>query len=131
MTSRSARGSFEKQCGTSFYHKDWNIENKNIVSRRFIVKTSLDKLDKIVKNQKYNTTVSYCQGCIDYVSLNCTECGRSKFTEDKGFQTEIFPLSRSVESQTEGDTYLQGIQNLSYTRTILKVRNSLIILLET
>ena len=49
MTSRSAGGSFEKQCGTSFYHKDWNIENKNMVSRRFIVKTNLDQLDKIVK----------------------------------------------------------------------------------
>ena len=55
--------------------------------------------------------MSYCQGCIDYVSLYCTECGRPKFTEDKGFQTENFPLTRSVESQTEVDTYLQGIQN--------------------
>ena len=54
ITSRSAGGSFEKQCGTSFYHKDWNIDNKNIVSRKFIVKTSLDQLDKIVKIK--NTT---------------------------------------------------------------------------
>ena len=86
MTSRSAGGSFEKQCVTSFYHKDWNIENNNILSRRFIVKTSLDQLNKIVKNKTYNTTVSYCQGCKDYVSLYCTECGRSTFTEDKKIQ---------------------------------------------
>ena len=79
------------------------------------------------ENKKYNTTVSYCQGCIDY--------GRSKFTEDKGFQTKNFPLTRSVEPQTEVDTYLQGISSrytkLSSTRTILQVRNNLIILLET
>ena len=59
-------GSFEKQCGTSFYHKDWNIENNNIVSRRFIVKTSLDQLDKIVKNKKIHTTVSYCQVIFEF-----------------------------------------------------------------
>ena len=58
--------------------------------------------------------MSYCEGCIDYESLYCTECGRSKFTEDKGFQTKIFPLIRSVESQTEEDTNLQGIQNIIY-----------------
>ena len=66
MTSRSAGGSFEKQCGTSFYHKDWNIENKNIFSRKFIVKTSLDQLDKIGKNKKIHTAVSYCQVIFDF-----------------------------------------------------------------
>ena len=48
------------------------------------MKTSLDQLDKIVNNKKYNTTVSYCQGCIDYVNIYCNECGRTELTEDKG-----------------------------------------------
>ena len=49
MTSRSSAGNFEKQCGTSFYHKDWNIENQNLVSRNFIGENQF-RLDKIVKS---------------------------------------------------------------------------------
>ena len=50
MTSRSSAGNSEKQCRTSFYHKDWNIENQDLVSRDLLGKTNLDQLDKIVKS---------------------------------------------------------------------------------
>ena len=58
--------------------------------------------------------MSYCHGCIGYVNIYCTECGRSKLTEDEVFQTEHLALSQSGESQTEEsltETLLQVIQN--------------------
>ena len=53
-------------------------ETNNLVSGAFL------KCFSRVKNKKYNTTVSYFQGCIDYVNIYCTEFGRTKLTENKG-----------------------------------------------
>ena len=66
------------------------------------MKTSLDQLDKIVKHKKYKTTVSYCQGCIDYVNMYCTECGRTKLTEDKGLSHfhEVYNLRLKNRQRT-------------------------------
>ena len=117
MSSRSSVRSFEKQCGTSFCHKDWNIENQNLVSRRFIVQTSLDQLDKILKNKKYITTVSYCQGCIDYVNrgiehdipfINIRKVPREVLKtegEDRGFQLSQGTLRMLMNDKIMFDRY--------------------------
>ena len=117
MSSTSSVRSFEKQCGTSFCHKDWNIENQNLVSRRFIVQTSLDQQDKILKNKKYITTVSYCQRCIDNVNrgiehdipfVNIRKVPREVLkteSEDRGFQLSRGTLRMLMNDKIMFDRY--------------------------
>ena len=88
------------------------------------MKTSLDQLDKIVKNKKYNTTVSYCQGCIDCVILIVLTDAGPNLQRRQRIPNR---LSWSVESQTEestADTCFARYTKISYTLIILPVRKS-------
>lgn len=78
MASSRKSGKFEKQCGTSFMHKTWNVESSKLLNRTKTKNEALSVLDRYYKDKHYTTTVSYCQECVDYVQSTCSECGSSK-----------------------------------------------------
>lgn len=68
MASKSVRGQFVKNCGTSFKHTEWKVPYEdNLLDRRHIKLQELNNLDKIYKNKQYTCQVSYCKGCVKYV----------------------------------------------------------------
>ena len=68
-----------KKCGTDFMHQEWGItctSGESIKVRRNIPKHKLTILDRQYKYHQYPTTISYCNGCIEYLEKTCTECKR-------------------------------------------------------
>ena len=53
-----------KKCGTDFMHQEWGVYIK---VRRNIPKDKLTILDRRYKDHQYQTTISYCNGCIEYL----------------------------------------------------------------
>ena len=57
-----------KKCGTDFMHQEWRITSgQSIKVRRNIPKGKLTILDRQYKDHQYPTTISYCNGCIEYL----------------------------------------------------------------
>ena len=65
-----SKGKFMKTCGTDFMHQEWGITStsgQSIKVRRNITKDKLTILDRQYKDHQYPTTISYCNGCIEYL----------------------------------------------------------------
>ena len=63
-----SKGKFTKKCGTDLMHQEWGItsgESTNV--RHNIPKDKLIILDRPYKDHQYPTTISYCNGCIEYL----------------------------------------------------------------
>ena len=72
-------GRFSKTCGTEFIHDDWRLQNNEIILNRCHIKSkSLAILDKVYKDKNYRSAALYCQGCINHVEKNCTDCGKQR-----------------------------------------------------
>ena len=57
-----------KKCGTDFMHQEWGIiSGHSIKVMRNIPKDKLTILDRQYKDHQYPTTISYCNGCIEYL----------------------------------------------------------------
>ena len=58
-----------KKCGTDLMHQEWRIASgQSIKVRRNIPKDKLTiLLDRQYKDHQYPTTISYCNGCIEYL----------------------------------------------------------------
>ena len=57
-----------KKCCTDFLHQEWGISSgQSIKVRRNIPKDKLTILDRQYKDHQYLTTISYCNGCIEYL----------------------------------------------------------------
>ena len=49
-------------------HQEWGITSvQSIKVRRNIPKDNLTILDRQYKDHQYSTTISYCNGCIEYL----------------------------------------------------------------
>ena len=83
--------------------------------KRNIPKDKLSILDRQCKDHQYPTTISYFNGCIEYLEKTCTECKReSVSTRDICVQASY--ETKSVGSQTEYQPMdTRGNENLSYS----------------
>ena len=62
-----------KKCGTDFVHQECGItctSGESIKVRRNIPKDKLTILDRQYKIHKYPITISYCNGCMEYLEKN-------------------------------------------------------------
>ena len=87
--------------------------------RRNIPKDKLTILDRQYKDHQYPTTISYCNGCIEYLGKKtCTECKRESVSiREIGVQASY--ETTSVGSQTEYQLMdTRGNKNLSYSSII-------------
>ena len=58
------------KCGTDFMHQEWGITSGQPIKVRCnIPKDKLTFLDRQYKDHQYPTTISYCNGCIEYMYL--------------------------------------------------------------
>ena len=84
--------------------------------RSNIPKDKLTILDRQYKDHQYPTTISYCNGCIEYLEKKtCTECKRESVSiREIGVQASY--ETTSVGSQTEYQLMdTRGNKNLSYS----------------
>ena len=105
-----------KKCGTDFMHQEWGITSgQSIKVRRNIPKDELTILDRQYKDHQYPTTISYCNGCIEYLEKTCTECKEESVSiREIGVQASYETIS--VGSQTEYQLMdTRGNKNLSYS----------------
>ena len=107
-----------KKCGTDFMHQEWGItcnSGESIKLRGNIPKDKLTILDRQYKDHQYPTTISYCNGCIEYLEKTCTECKRESVSiREIGVQASY--ETTSVGSQTEYQPMdTRGNKNLSYS----------------
>ena len=105
-----------KKCGTDFMHQELGITSgQSIKVRRNIPKDKLTILDRQYKDHQYPTTISYCNGCIEYLEKTCTEYKRESVSfREIGVQASY--ETTSVGSQTEYQPMdTRGNKNLSYT----------------
>ena len=58
-----------KKCATDFMHQECT-SGESIKVRRNIPKDKLTILDRQYKDHQYPTTISYCNGCIEYLEKN-------------------------------------------------------------
>ena len=101
-------------------HQEWGItctSGESIKVRRNIPKDKLTILDRQYKDHQYPTTISYCNGCIEYLEKKktCTECKRKSVSiREIGVQASY--ETTSVGSQTEYQPMdTRGNKNLSYS----------------
>ena len=105
-----------KKCGTDFMHQEWGITSgQSLKVRHIIPKDKLTILDRQYKDHQYPTTISYCNGCIEYLQKTCTECKRESVSiREIGVQASY--ETTSVGSQTEYQLWdTRGNKNLSYS----------------
>ena len=105
-----------KKCGTDFMHQEWGITSgQTIKVRRNIPKDKLTILDRQYKDHQYPTTISYCNGCKEYLEKTRTECKRESVSiREIGVQASY--ETTSVGSQTEYQLwYTRGNKNLRYS----------------
>ena len=105
-----------KKCGADFMHQEWGITSgQSIKVRRNIPKDKLTILDRQYKDHQYPTTISYCNGCIEYLEKTCTECKRESVSiREIGVQASY--ETTSVGSKTEYQLWdTRGNKNLSYS----------------
>ena len=105
-----------KKCGTDFMHQELGITSgQSLKVRRIIPKDKLTILDRQYKDHQYATTISYCNGCIEYLQKTCTECKRESVSiREIGVQASY--ETTSVGSQTEYQLWdTRGNKNLSYS----------------
>ena len=106
-----------KKCGTDFMHQEWGITStsgQSIKVRRNIPKDKLRFLDRQYKDHQYPTTISYCNGCIEYLEKTCTECKRESISI-REIGVQAYYETTSVGSQTEYQLMdTRGNTNLSY-----------------
>ena len=88
---------------------------ESIKVRRNIPKDTLTILDRQYKDHQYPTTISYCNGCIEYLEKTCTECKRESVSmREIGVQASY--ETTSVGSQTEYQPMdTSGNKNISYS----------------
>ena len=105
-----------KKCGTDFMHQEWGITSgQSIKVRRNIPKDKLTMLDRQYKDQQYPTTISYCNGCIEYSEKTCTECKRES-VRIREIAVQASYETTSVGSQKEYQSMdARGNKNLSYS----------------
>ena len=104
-----------KKCGPDFMHQEWGITSgQSIMVRRNIPKDKLTILDRQYKDHQYPTTISYCNGCIEYLEKTCRECKQESVSiREIGVQASY--ETTSVGSQTEYQLMdTRGNKNLSY-----------------
>ena len=89
------------KCGTDFMHQEWGITSgQSIKVRCNIPKDKLTLLDRQYKYHQCPITISYCNGCIEYLEKTCTECKRESVRIRKiGVQASY--ETTGVGSQTE------------------------------
>ena len=110
-----------KKCGTDFMHQEWGITSgQSIKVRRNIPKDKLTILDRQYKDHQYRRTISYCNGCIEYLEKICTECKREGvIIREIGVQASY--ETTSVGSQTEYQLMdTRGNKNLSYSSIMVE-----------
>ena len=58
-----------EKCGTDFMHQEWGITctSGESIKVRSNIPNKLTILDRQYKDHQYPTTISYCNGCIEYL----------------------------------------------------------------
>lgn len=111
----AAKGKVVKKCGTDFKHKKWAVKgDERVKGRGSIPKGSLKILDKVYKDIQHTVNVSYCEGCVAYVTNHCSECSKNKVGV-KDVHVQTVKDCKDEETQTKFSDFVDALPDTMFT----------------